>query len=310
MTLRRTNDIEAEMQLKFSGSISAVTVDGTQKNSVVYVRYRYKKTSESSYGSYTSIYSGTTKAEPLSATQFGTVQSGCKQLLRLSLTDPRQALFLEQSGSVFYCPAGYAAHCASEKEGRHQHARTRKPRWMLPGICVIDRSADFVIQQGTSGIWNYLQMEKRHSGVLGSVFLYDRHFDGMGVLYESGAIALPNFPFTFEIPHVHISTENSNYAMFVERGSSRSWSTTTNPGKIFAVRPNTVPSATYKISIYAIGKVTPGVTFFIPILISKEDKQHEKNSGQPFRWCSPVSAAGPDGSWEDVTACFTRFWLS
>lgn len=68
MTLRRTNDIEAEMQLKFSGSISAVTVDGTQKNSVVYVRYRYKKTSESSYGSYTSIYSGTTKAEPLSAT--------------------------------------------------------------------------------------------------------------------------------------------------------------------------------------------------------------------------------------------------
>lgn len=62
ITLRRTNDIEAEMQLKFNGSISAVTVDGTQKNSVVYVRYRYKKTSESSYGSYTSIYSGTTKS--------------------------------------------------------------------------------------------------------------------------------------------------------------------------------------------------------------------------------------------------------
>lgn len=62
ITLRRTNDIEAEMQLKFSGSISAVTVDGSQKNSVVYVRYRYKKTSESSYGSYTSIYSGTTKS--------------------------------------------------------------------------------------------------------------------------------------------------------------------------------------------------------------------------------------------------------
>ena len=62
ITLRRTNDIEAEMQLKFSGSISAVTVNGTQKNSVVYVRYRYRKTSESSYGSYTSIYSGTTKS--------------------------------------------------------------------------------------------------------------------------------------------------------------------------------------------------------------------------------------------------------
>lgn len=62
VTLRRTNDIEAEMQLKFSGSISAVTVDGMQKNSVVYVRYQYKKTSESSYGSYTSIVSATIRS--------------------------------------------------------------------------------------------------------------------------------------------------------------------------------------------------------------------------------------------------------
>ena len=62
ITLRRTNDIEAEMQLKFSGSIAAVSVDGTQKNSVVYVRYRYKKTSETSYGSYVSILSATTRS--------------------------------------------------------------------------------------------------------------------------------------------------------------------------------------------------------------------------------------------------------
>ncbi len=67
ITLRRTNDIEAEMQLIFSGSISAVSVDGTQKNSVVYVRYRYKKTSEESYGSYVSILSATTR----SGTSFG-----------------------------------------------------------------------------------------------------------------------------------------------------------------------------------------------------------------------------------------------
>ena len=39
-----------------------MTVDRTQKISVVYVRYRYKKTIESSCGSYTSIYSGTTKS--------------------------------------------------------------------------------------------------------------------------------------------------------------------------------------------------------------------------------------------------------
>ena len=62
VTLRRTNDIEAEMQLKFNGSISAVTVDGTQKNSLKYVRYRYKKTSETSYSRYYSILSSTTQS--------------------------------------------------------------------------------------------------------------------------------------------------------------------------------------------------------------------------------------------------------
>lgn len=62
VTLRRTNEIEAEMQLKFNGSISAISVDETQKNSVQYARYRYKKTSETSYSSYTSILSSTTRS--------------------------------------------------------------------------------------------------------------------------------------------------------------------------------------------------------------------------------------------------------
>lgn len=60
ITLRRTNDIEAEMQLIFKGSISAVSVDGVQKNALKYVRYRYKLTSESNYGSYTNILSDVT----------------------------------------------------------------------------------------------------------------------------------------------------------------------------------------------------------------------------------------------------------
>lgn len=60
ISLRRTNDIEAEMQLIFNGSISSITVDSTEKNSLLYVRYRYKLTSATSYGSYTSILSSVT----------------------------------------------------------------------------------------------------------------------------------------------------------------------------------------------------------------------------------------------------------
>ena len=60
VSLRRTNDIETEMQLVFNGSISQITVDGTQKNSLLYARYRYKLTSASSYNSYTSILGSVT----------------------------------------------------------------------------------------------------------------------------------------------------------------------------------------------------------------------------------------------------------
>lgn len=62
ISLRRTNDIEAEMQLIFNGSISPITVDGTQKNSLKYVQYRYKLTSASSYGAYTSILASVTQS--------------------------------------------------------------------------------------------------------------------------------------------------------------------------------------------------------------------------------------------------------
>jgi hypothetical protein len=57
ISLRRTNDIETEMQLIFNGSFSPITVDSVTKNSLLYVRYRYKLTSEESYSSYSSILS-------------------------------------------------------------------------------------------------------------------------------------------------------------------------------------------------------------------------------------------------------------
>lgn len=59
-SLRRTNDIETEMQLVFDGSISPITVGGAQKNSLLYVRYRYKLTSAISYNTYTSILGSVT----------------------------------------------------------------------------------------------------------------------------------------------------------------------------------------------------------------------------------------------------------
>jgi len=62
LTLRRTNDIEAEMQLVFNGSISSVKPASVENNNLLYVRYRYKPTSDTSYSSYTSILTSVTKS--------------------------------------------------------------------------------------------------------------------------------------------------------------------------------------------------------------------------------------------------------
>jgi hypothetical protein len=62
ISLRRTNDIEEEMQLIFKGTISSIKPDTAECNSLLRVRYRYKLTSATSYGSYTNILSTTTKS--------------------------------------------------------------------------------------------------------------------------------------------------------------------------------------------------------------------------------------------------------
>ena len=62
VSLRRTNDIEEEMQLIFKGTISSIKPDTAECNSLLRVRYRYKLTSATSYGSYTNILSSTTKS--------------------------------------------------------------------------------------------------------------------------------------------------------------------------------------------------------------------------------------------------------
>lgn len=53
--IRRENNVEDTIQLKFSGSLSSVTVSGTAKNSFVSAQYRTKNVSSTSWSSYAAI---------------------------------------------------------------------------------------------------------------------------------------------------------------------------------------------------------------------------------------------------------------
>ena len=258
VTLRRTNEIEAEMQLKFNGSISAVSVDGTQKNSVQYVRYRYKKTSETSYSGYYGILSSTTRSGTsfsFSNLELLNLDAGSSYDFHLQIQD---RLFSLSSLDVYFVVPQGTPLVALRKQKVGINTPNPQATLDVGGNMRVNGSplADFVIQQGTSGVWTY---RKWKSGIAECWCQYSftaAITTAWGVLYESSAVTLPSFPFTFsQIPQVHISADNSSNALFIERGNSSAWATVSSPGKMYAVRPKSTASTTYKAGIYAIGKV-------------------------------------------------------
>lgn len=58
-TMRRVNEVEDTTQVTIGGDITPVTIGGENKNSLRYLYYRYRKTSDSSYNSYKDITSST-----------------------------------------------------------------------------------------------------------------------------------------------------------------------------------------------------------------------------------------------------------
>ena len=54
-SIRRVNEVEESTELTFTGELSEVSYGDTARNSLQTVKYRYKKTSASSYGSWTSL---------------------------------------------------------------------------------------------------------------------------------------------------------------------------------------------------------------------------------------------------------------
>ena len=55
-TMRRVNEVEDTTQVTIGGDITPVTIGGVNKNSLRYLYYRYRKTSDSAYNSYKGYY--------------------------------------------------------------------------------------------------------------------------------------------------------------------------------------------------------------------------------------------------------------
>lgn len=60
---RRVNEVEDTIQAAINGTMKPVTIGGVNKNSLKYVRYRYKKTSDGSYSAWVNVTSSATSTD-------------------------------------------------------------------------------------------------------------------------------------------------------------------------------------------------------------------------------------------------------
>ena len=258
LTLRRTNDIEAEMQLIFNGSISAISVGGVTKNALQYVRYQYNLTSATSYGSYYSILSSVTKngtSFSYSNLQLTSLSANSSYDFHLQIQDKLGSL---SSLDLYYTvPQGTPLIALRKKKVGINNPNPAAALDVVGDVRINNSPiADYVIQQGTSGIWTYRKWKSGVAECWGQYTFTTTCQTAWGVLYESDAVSPPSFPFTFaSAPQVHVNPANGTYAMIVEMGTGTTGPTTTSPGKIYVVRPKSQASGSYKVSIYVIGKV-------------------------------------------------------
>lgn len=261
VTLRRTNEIEAEMQLKFNGTIAAVSVDGTQKNSVQYVRYRYKKTSETSYSGYYSILSSTTRSGTsfsFSNLELCSLDAGASYDFHLQIQD---RLFSLSSLDVYFVvPQGTPLIALRKKK---VGINTPNPQATLDvgGDMRVNGSplADFVTAQGTSGIWTYRKWKSGIAECWGRKSVSTAIANTWGNLYTSGALSALNvsFPFTFaSVPTITANlTCNGTGAILMVPGSSPAPSVSSTGVYELARGSAATGSATYWVNFYVIGKV-------------------------------------------------------
>ena len=261
ITLRRTNDIEAEMQLIFSGSISAVSVNGVQKNSVVYVRYRYKKTNDSSYGAFTSILGGTTRSGTsfsYSNLELCNLDANSSYDFHLQVQDK---LYSASSLDLYFTVPQGTPLIALRKKKVGINTPNPQATLDIAGSVHINNSAlaDFVVQHGTNGIWTFRKWKSGIAECWCRKTVSATLNNNWGPLYTSGSLTALNiaFPFTFSaVPTITANLSCNGVGAFLMVPGSSPGPSTKSTGVYEIGRATSLSSANnFEVNFYVIGKV-------------------------------------------------------
>lgn len=112
--------------------------------------------------------------------------------------------------------------------------------------------ADFVVEQGASGVWTYRKWNSGRVDVYGYENISNMPcVNTLGGWYRTDVIQAPAYPFTITSPNVVVSYESSGYGALV-------WQTTTNtsarPADYYLIRPTTTTIASGTVRWHISGK--------------------------------------------------------
>lgn len=114
-------------------------------------------------------------------------------------------------------------------------------------------TSDYIVDQGTSGIWTYRKWNSGMAEVWGKYYISANCNAGWGTMVETALIDLPAWPFTFTaIPVANYSWDGGGGSAFIERVSP----TTTTGGQTWLARPGNATIITLGgyIHMYVMGR--------------------------------------------------------
>lgn len=175
-TMRRVNEVEAITQVSFEADISKILVSGSNKNALSILRYRYKKTSDTAYGSYTTITSKATAIDTkisFSSNEFVSLDPDYSYDIQFWVYDK-----LTNDYFTVTLPSGTPLLSKRRKKLGINNRRPQKALDVVGGLKIdaltgvlkatngivekaiagkdyAEPTADYIVNQGTSGIWFY-----------------------------------------------------------------------------------------------------------------------------------------------------------
>lgn len=217
--IRRKNEVETTVQLYFSGTVSLINVNDVNKNKIVETKFRYAASGKAWSEWYSievdQMYSRFEYTTLALSNADGEIafDSNSQYSIEVQITDR-----LSDDQMTFILNKGKPVVAIREKRVGINNSEPQAALDVVGGF-ILDGSllADFVVEQGTQGIWTYRKWSSGIAECFGRSSVETEFTNRWGQNYVSNErTPLINYPFTFvERPVETAQLTFDKYAVFI-----------------------------------------------------------------------------------------------